>query len=405
MSVIFLIVALLVGYSSFSPRSEIDARISPIVSGHEFSIARWELHAITPPGAYSRAKPGEVAAVVDYFLNAAKVRSLESSLEQARAGAPVDVPTTRTQLDTLREWQGTIAEQVQATIEAQTMEMLRAQSILSPFPGLPFSFPPVRFALVRTPDVLVVSPRDRIESISQALLNPGLSYTEAEKIESSVDALNVSAMITGIGGLGATYPTLVADDMDLRSTLDTAAHEWVHQYLAFKPLGFRYVLDLLGIAQDREATSLNETVADIVGKEIGAMVYEKYYRDELAGASGQQSGQVDGANNTPPAFDFNAEMRSIRIQVDLMLLEGRIDEAEQYMRDKRDYLAEHGYYIRKLNQAYFAFYGSYADSPTSVDPIGEQLRQLRSESGSLKRFLEEASSLTSADGLKNALGK
>jgi hypothetical protein len=53
-------------------------------------------------------------------------------------------------------------------------------------------------------------------------------------------------------GTRACHPTFVANNADLRWTIDTAAHEWLHQYLAFKPLGFRYVLDLLGIAHNYE---------------------------------------------------------------------------------------------------------------------------------------------------------
>jgi len=39
----------------------------------------------------------------------------------------------------------------------------------------------------------------------------------------------------------------VDNSADLRFTIDAAAEEWLHQYLAFKPLGFNYVLNLLGI--------------------------------------------------------------------------------------------------------------------------------------------------------------
>jgi len=44
-----------------------------------------------------------------------------------------------------------------------------------------------------------------------------------------------------------------------------------------------------------------------------------------------------------------------------------------------------GYYIRKLNQAYFAFYGAYADvpgGPAGEDPVGPAVRALRSQSQS-----------------------
>jgi len=250
--------------------------------------------------------------------------------------------------------------------------------------------------------MLIVSPRDRIESIGGATLQPDLPVDRAEQIESRVDKLDLSSLVTTIGGV-TTYPAFVADDMDLRSTIETAAHEWVHQYLAFRPLGFRYILDVIGIAQSRDITSMNETVADIIGNEIGGMVYQEYYAPMLSERSPQPP--QDGDDPPPPDFDFNAEMRAIRQQVDSLLSQGKIDEAERYMNERRDYLAGHGYYIRKLNQAYFAFHGSYADSPTSVDPIGVEMKQLRTDSSSIKQFLDRASSLSSGAALERAVAK
>ncbi len=60
-------------------------------------------------------------------------------------------------------------------------------------------------------------------------------------------------------------------------------------------------------------------------------------------------------------------------------------------------LVEKGYNLRKLNQAYFAFHGSYALSPASIDPIGPQLRQLRAVTPSLKNFLDGVGRLNSYD--------
>ena len=80
-------------------------------------------------------------------------------------------------------------------------------------------------------------------------------------------------------------------------------------------------------------------------------------------------------------------MRRIRQRVDQLLVEGKIREAEAYMEAERVKLVEKGYNLRKLNQAYFAFHGSYALSPASVDPIGPQIRQLRAATPSLKIFL------------------
>ena len=80
---------------------------------------------------------------------------------------------------------------------------------------------------------------------------------------------------------------------------------------------------------------------------------------------------------------------------DELLAQGKIEEAENYMEAERLKLVEKGHNLRRLNQAYFAFHGSYALSPTSVDPTGPELRQLRAASDSLKDFLDTVGWLNS----------
>ena len=58
------------------------------------------------------------------------------------------------------------------------------------------------------------------------------------------------------------------------------------------------------------------------------------------------------------------------------------------MEEVRLMLADQGVSIRRINQAYFAWYGAYAARADAVDPLGEQLRELREHAGSLARFLE-----------------
>ena len=101
-------------------------------------------------------------------------------------------------------------------------------------------------------------------------------------------------------------------------------------------------------------------------------------------------------------FDFDREMREIREAVDAYLAKREIEQAEEFMEQKRQYLASTGYYIRKLNQAYFAFYGAYADRPAFISPIGLELKQLRSQSASLKDFLNTVAAMTSRQELSNS---
>ena len=64
-----------------------------------------------------------------------------------------------------------------------------------------------------------------------------------------------------------------------------------------------------------------------------------------------------------------------------------------------------GFQIRKLNQAYFAFYGSYGDAAAGVNPIPRQLGWLRAASGSPGEFLRRVGQLTSAEDLARAVGE
>ncbi|GAI75463.1 unnamed protein product [marine sediment metagenome] len=96
-------------------------------------------------------------------------------------------------------------------------------------------------------------------------------------------------------------------------------------------------------------------------------------------------------------------MREIRKMVDKYLARGEIEQAEEFMKQKRQYLDSMGHYIRKLNQAYFAFHGTYADRPTSISPIGLELKELRSQSASLKDFLNAVAIMTSRQDLRDSI--
>ena len=109
----------------------------------------------------------------------------------------------------------------------------------------------------------------------------------------------------------------------------------------------------------------------------------------------------------PPAFDYRAEMHETRVIVDEMLAAGKIKEAEAYMEARRQFFWENGYRIRKLNQAYFAFYGAYADVPGgaagAADPVGPAVRSLRAQSDSLANFINQISLMWSFDQLQEAI--
>ena len=75
--------------------------------------------------------------------------------------------------------------------------------------------------------------------------------------------------------------------------------------------------------------------------------------------------------------------------VDDLLAQGKVDEAEAYMEERREFFYAHGYLIRKINQAFFAFYGGYQSGSGmagtgGADPIGEAVQGIFDESPSIQ---------------------
>lgn len=254
-------------------------------------------------------------------------------------------------------------------------------------------FPPLNFRLENPPHLLVISPREKIFYLDRVLLQQNLSDDEIEKLETRVDNLGLSSLVERLGGFGATYPPIIDSNASLNFMIDTAVEEWLHQYLAFRPLGFLYLLDSLGVRQDRDVIIMNETLAGMVSEEIGSQIYARYY----GAAEGVKS------DKKRSGFDFRAEMKLTRRNVDQYLSQGNIEGAERYMEEMRQVFLSNGYKIRKLNQAYFAFHGIYGGSPASVSPILGELKLLRAKSSSLNDFLQKTSQMKRYTDLVEAL--
>ena len=391
------LLSVFITFVSCAPTPDFDSHISSIVRPYRFSIAEWEFQTI-PHEIKQRLsdKPQKADdAVTTYLSLIEQGKALNSEIYMTNA---IDnhSDTIETELNTIQQEKTALKNTVVEIITRQIKDVLAQEGIFNPIDNhlsLNVYFPPLSFTLENPPYLLVISPRDRIESLKEIEIRQGTNLEQIEDIEKKVDNLGVSSLVVELGGFGGTYPTLVSENSSLRFTIDTAIEEWLHQYLVFKPLGFRYLLDVTGIATNYEIATINEAVASMVSKEIGSMVYEKYYSHH------------ENIQNHPPnsGFDLNREMRDIRKTVDKFLAEGETEQAEEFMRQKQQYLASMGYYIRKLNQAYFAFYGTYADSPTSIDPLGLELKELRNQSPSLKDFLDTVANLTCRQDLQHSL--
>lgn len=237
-------------------------------------------------------------------------------------------------------------------------------------------FPPVLVSLTAPPNVLVVAPRTALRVQSSTVMD-ALDESQQERLEASVESNgSVAALVAPIGGL-ATYPSMVLDEPAADRVLIGVAHEWLHQYLIFYPLGQGYF-------SDQQTREINETSADLVSQEIGTRLAA-----DLGLTSPAPARAPTPTPGAAPSFDFRAFMQATRALTEDMLARGEIDAAEAYMRRQREELQGHGYRIRKLNQAYFALYGSYGDgfaaSPSTRVP--DLLRQIRAQSSSVGEFV------------------
>jgi len=258
--------------------------------------------------------------------------------------------------------------------------------------------PPVLYHNTPLPYALIVSPREVIRQDEDISLLPDLTVDKHVELEEEVDDnLDVSSLVVPIGG-GGVYPTMVQETNNLVWLSEVVAHEWTHNFLSLRPLGINYFTS-------PELRVMNETTASIAGKEMGRAVLETFYPELVPPP---EPGTEPLEPTEPPAFDFRAEMHETRVTVDELLADGEIDEAESYMERRRSFFWEHGYSIRKLNQAYFAFYGAYADEPggaagAAEDPVGEAVRALRDQSPSLAVFLKRISWITSFEQLQRVV--
>ena len=265
--------------------------------------------------------------------------------------------------------------------------------------------PPVLFHTTPLPYALIISPRDVIRQEDNISLDPNLTLDQMVDLEKRVEsALNVSALVTPIGGIGI-YPTMVMSTTSLPWLGEVVSHEWTHNFLFFRPLGLSYFTS-------GQLRTMNETTANIVGKEVSQELIRRYYPEYMSKPKPTPTPEQPGQSTPTPTpepqgFQFNKEMRVTRVTVDQMLKEGKIDEAEAYMEARRQVFWDNGYLIRRLNQAYFAFNGAYADSPgggaAGTDPVGPAVVELRSRSKSLLEFLQKISQMTSFDQLQEAL--
>jgi hypothetical protein len=398
---------LLLGTSAIPPGDRVE-RVRAYTRDIEFDYIAWTFNAlgiklsqVALQSTSYLPNQKEPEIVLEYIDLIAQIQRDEAQLNSIYADPKVSDPATasadlRSELDELYRRREVLAPVAESILQDQISQIVAELGLSAA--GQPL--PPVLYHSTPPPPALIISPRDYIQQEANISLTPGLTLEQRVALEETVDeGLDVSSLIVGIGGVGL-YPTMVMQTSDLNWLSEVVAHEWVHNFLTLRPLGLNYLTS-------PELRTMNETAASLAGIEIGQALVERYY-PHLAPPPVPDTPPAD-ENRTPaepPPFDFRAEMRETRVTVDQLLAEGQVEEAEAYMELRRAYLWENGYRIRKLNQAYFAFYGAYADQPGGAageDPVGEAVRELRANSPSLAVFLKTISWMSSFEQLQRAV--
>ena len=408
---VLLMGILLLAYSTVPPGDQLE-RVRAFTRHIEFDYVTWTLNALggkIRDGAlgtqkYLADEQVDRQVVLDYIDLVERIQRAEGHLEDIYADPEVSNPElsstlVRRQLDEMYAEREQLAPLAEGVLQSQVTATVAELGLT--YGGQPF--PPVLFSTTTLPTALIVSPRDAIHQDHNISLPPDMTADERTALEGQVDAaLDVSSLVVNVGGIGL-YPTMVMQSTSMNWLAEVISHEWIHNLLTLRPLGVSYMVS-------PELRTMNETAASIAGKEIGSAVIERYYPElaPLLLAQTAAAPETDEPPSDPPAFDFRTEMRITRERADDLLAEGKIEEAEEYMEARREIFWEHGYHIRKLNQAYFAFYGAYADLPGGAageDPVGAAVRTLRADSPSLADFIKHISWMTSFEQLQEAVGE
>lgn len=394
---------------STPPVHDPEAVIGRIAGSALFDFITWEAGALL-------TKAGETLYGVHPFMNDAErsafVRAYMDDLARAQAwdaeivarysDPSLDDPLAasaqlRAKRDTLRADLAARQSLVEAILEGQVASVLVAEGF-----GIGGQLlPPISMRFTQVPSFLVVSPRDRIVFEYGFALNP-LSPDAQAAVEARIEAAqdDVSTLVVPLGGV-ALYPAMILERASIPASLDTFAHEWLHHYLTAFPLGLQYEFG-------NETRIINETTAVLFGREVSQLVLARYYPDLVAyktmtiGLTTLVQFGIGDLLTVQSAFDYGAEMNTTRVRVDALLQTGDVEGAEQYMEQRRQVFVANGYIIRRLNQAFFAFYGGYqsgAPGAGGSDPTGEAIARLRARSATLHEWIITMRGITTREQL------
>jgi len=375
-----------------------DSAVDAAAGGHRFSVVSWEMRHFPEKWLYK---------IGDVFFDDRKGEGNDDDILERYFNLTAEMQSAEgDELAAMEDERAWLENTVENIIEGRVTSVLEDEGLTMnppPFTEWGLVFPPVDFEFDAPPRVLVTSPRDRIALTDDILLENGLDLQTVEEIEARAEADgDASALVVQTGGV-ATYPSVVSNLREYDRLIDLVFHEWLHQYLVFFPLGSNYF-------NGGDLRTLNESVASIGGRELAVAYFERY--GNLALHEDEDGAPIEPEPTAAPptpgpgeeTFDFTTAMRALRMEVEAMLADGQVEEAEALMAEKRDEFEEEGAYIRRLNQAYFAFYGFYGDSPASIDPIGPALEAVFEEAESAGEFIRRVRGITSREELEALTG-
>lgn len=357
-------------------------------AGREFDFVTWTVQALAvklQPTEQARLSEAEQSQRVrDYLAVRRNYQQVQADIARvyAESAQPfTDTVTLRARRDQLSADLQAAQPLAEAIVQAQLTALLRDNGLTV--------WPPVAFHFTPLPLALILSPRDEIRREASVMLVGDLTLEQQIELETVMaERLNVSALVTPVGGIGI-YPTMVIHTSHIPTVADIVAHEWAHNYLFFHPLG-------LNLDASPALWTMNETTASLFGQALEEQWLARFYPEAVPPPTTTYANRLPRASAASPAgqspgFDFNTEMRETRVRTDELLAQGRIEEAEAYMEARRVQFVQNGYAIRRLNQAYFAFYGSYASSSgggaQGVDPVGPAVQLVYRRSGDVAEFL------------------
>lgn len=388
------------------------------ISKHSFDYISWEANAIADKigqtlfGMHAYLSPEDGSQYVrDYMADLVRAQQLEAEITQIFINPDIDDPDSESaelqqDRDSLRASLVNRQLTAEAILEGQVATILVEEG----FGTAGQLIPPMAMHFTEVPNLLIVSPRDSIRFEISLNLVP-LNVDEVTEIEDFLDnTYDVSSLIVPLGGI-ALYPAMILETTSISYAVEVFAHEWAHHYLFMYPLGLSYFTGGDGFAS--ETRIINETTADLFGKVIAAKVLERYYPDHqpprLPEPPDPDAEPIITEQTDPDRFDFGSTMNETRITVDELLADGKVDEAEAYMESQRALFVANGYNIRKLNQAYFAFFGGYQSGEIpgigGSDPIGPNVRAVLDGSPTVLDYLLNMRDIVTRDDLAELVEK